>query len=290
MRTIISGALSSSKRFETVVAVDHAAIQIIQVGSREAAAIQRHQRPQFGRQYRQHFHHHPIRFDAGLVERFQHFQALGELLDFGIRRGCSQIRAQLLDFVLEIDRAQQLAYALGAHDSGEIIAEFLDLGEVVVLRQQLAARERRHAGVGHDISLEIQHSLDVAQRHVEHHAEPRRQRFQEPDVRDRRRQLDVPHALAPNLGQRHFDAAFLANHAAMLEPLVFAAQAFVVFDRTKNLGAEQPVAFGLKGTIVDGLRLFDFAVRPRADLFRRCKPDFDRVELFFRRYLLEQIQ
>ena len=61
-----------------------------------------------------------------------------------------------------------------------------------------------------------------------------------------RGQVDVTHALAAHLGLRHFDAALLADHAAVLEALVLAAQALVVLDRAEDLGAEQAVRSGLK--------------------------------------------
>jgi hypothetical protein len=60
--------------------------------------------------------------------------------------------------------------------------------------------------------------------------------------------------------------------------------------RPEDLGAEQPVTFRLERAVVDGLRLFHFAVRPRADFLRRREANLDRVELFFLRYLFEQIQ
>src|SRR5262245_57122919 len=82
--------------------------------------------------------------------------------------------------------------------------------------------------------------------------------------------------LAAHLGQRHFDSALLADHAAMLESLVLAAQALVVLDRPENLGAEQAVAFRFEGAIVDGLRLLHLAVRPGADLLRGGEADTDR--------------
>jgi hypothetical protein len=145
----------------------------------------------------------------------------------------------------------------------------------------LHAIQRRHARIDDDEAFEVQHALDVAQRHVEHHAQARRQRLEEPDVRGRRGQLDVAHALATHLGQRDFDAALLADHTAVLEALVLAAQALVVLDRAEDLGAEQTIALRLEGAVVDGFRLLDFAVGPGADLVRRRETDGDRVELFF---------
>ena len=70
----------------------------------------------------------------------------------------------------------------------------------------------------------------------------------------------MTHALATNRRLGHFDAALLADDAAMLHALVLAAQALVILDRPEDLGAEQPVTFRFERTVVDGLRLLDFAV------------------------------
>ena len=282
--------LELEQALQPVVPVDHAAIQVVQVGGREAAAVQRDQRAQLRRQHRQHLEDHPLGLDARLVEGLEHLEALGDLLDLGVGAGRLELVAQLLDLVRDVERLQELADALGAHRRREVVAVLLDLREVVVLGQELRAVERRQAGVGDDVRLEVQHALDVAQRHVEHHAHPRRQALQEPDVRDRARELDVAHPLAAHLGERDFDAALLADHAAVLQALVLAAQALVVLDRPEDLRAEEAVALGLERPVVDRLRLLDFAVRPRADLLRRGEADLDRVEFLFLRDLLEQIE
>jgi hypothetical protein len=97
-------------------------------------------------------------------------------------------------------------------------------------------------------------------------------------VDDGRRKLDVPHALAPDFGLNDLDTALLADNAAVAHPFILPAVAFVVLRRAENLRAEKSVALRLEGPVVDGLRLFHLAVRPRADLFRRSERDFDRVE------------
>src|SRR5258705_419761 len=104
------------------------------------------------------------------------------------------------------------------------------------------------------------------------------------------RELDMPHALATHLGERDLDAALLADHPAVLQALVLSAQALVVLDRPEDLGAEQAVPLRLESAVVDRLGLLYFAVGPRTDFFRRGDPDLDRVELFFLRHLLEQIE
>ena len=52
-------------------------------------------------------------------------------------------------------------------------------------------------------------------------------------------QFDVAHAFAADARQRHFDAATVADDAAMLDALVFSAGTFPVLDGTENAFAEQ---------------------------------------------------
>ena len=66
---------------------------------------------------------------------------------------------------------------------------------------------------------------------------------------------------------RDFHAALLADDALELHALVLAAQALVVLGRPEDAGAEQAVAFGLEGTVVDGLRLLDLAIGPFERIF-----------------------
>ena len=81
-------------------------------------------------------------------------------------------------------------------------------------------------------------------------------------MRHRRSKFDVAHAFTTHFGQRHFNAALLANHTTVLQALVFTAQTFVILDRTKNFRAEQAVTFRLERSVVDSFRLFNFAVGP----------------------------
>src|SRR6185369_2838608 len=101
----------------------------------------------------------------------------------------------------------------------------------------------------------VENLLEILERDVEDVSDPRRQALQEPDVRDRRRERDVPEALTSNLRLDDLDAALLADDPAVLHALVLAAVALVVLDRSEDAGAEQPVPLGLEGTIVDRLGL-----------------------------------
>ena len=168
---------------------------------------------------------------------------------------------------------------LGADPGREgVLAIFVLRGEQLVFGQQLVLLERGQARLDHHIALEIEDPLELLQLHVEQQADAARQRLQEPDVGDRRGQLDMAHALAADLRDGHLDAALLADDALVLHPLVLAAQALIVLDRTEDARAEQAVTLGLERAVVDRLGLLDLAERPGADLVGRRDADLDLVE------------
>src|SRR5207249_1246684 len=168
--------------------------------------------------------------------------------------------------------------------------------EVAIFVEQLLLLHFLLTGVDHHVIRVVDHPLQVPQGHVEQVPHGGRQRLEEPDVRHRHRELDVAHTLAPHLGQRHLDAAAIADHAAVADPLVLAAMALPVLHRTEDALAEQPVPLRFEGAVVDGLRLRHLAPRPPGalalqlealtllrvagapDLLRGGDPDLDIIE------------
>jgi hypothetical protein len=104
-----------------------------------------------------------------------------------------------------------------------------------------------------------------------------------------RGQFDMAHALAADLLQRDFHAAFLADDAAILHALVLAAEALVVLDRPEDARAEQAVTLGLERAVVDRLGLLDLAVGPAEDPLGRGQRDLDLVEGLRRRQRVERV-
>jgi hypothetical protein len=98
-------------------------------------------------------------------------------------------------------------------------------------------------------------------------------------MRTRRGELDVAHALAADLRYGDFNAALIADDAAVLHALVLAAETLPVGYRSKNARAEKAVPFRFERAVVDGLGLGYFAVRPAADLLRRGKHDADGIKV-----------
>src|SRR5215467_196756 len=264
---------------EAVIAVDDATVEIVEIRCREAAAVERNQRTQIRRDHRNHGENHQLRLVARLNERLNKLKTLGKLLrlEFGLRLG--DLKTQVRRELLKVERFEHLPDRLGAYGGGEAVLPVLLLRpEVFVLRQQLTVLERREARLQHHVVFEIENALEILERHVEQQADPAWQRLQEPYMRNRRRQLDVAHALAPYPRQRHLDAAFFADDSLIFHALVLAAQALVVLDRPEDARAEQSIALGLEGAVVDRLRLLDLAIGPRADALRARDRDADLLE------------
>jgi hypothetical protein len=277
----MSGARSSIRRFRAVVTVDHAAIEIVEIRGRETAAIQRHQRAQFGRNDGDDVEDHPFGAVARIDEAFDDLQALDDLLGLQLRLGRCQLFHQIDAFLFEVEIHEHLLDRFGTDARGEgVFAIFVLRCEQFVFGQKLELLKRGQAGFGDDIMLEIEHAFELLQLHVEQQADARRQRLQEPDMRNRSGQFDMAHALTAHLGNGDFDAALFADDALIFHALIFAAQAFIVLYGAEDARAEQAVTFGLERAVVDRFRLLDFAEGPAADFFRRRDADLDLVKGF----------
>ena len=261
--------LQLDQLLQPVVPVDDAAIQIVQVRGREAAAVQRDERAQLRRNDRDDVQDHPLGLVRRLAERIDHLQALGVLQLLLNRHFGAHLDAQLFGELLDVDALQQLLDRLGAHLRAELVSPLFARLAVLLFGEQLVLVQVAVERIDDDVGLEVEHALELAQRDVEQVADAARQPLEEPHVAHRRGERDVAEALAAHLGLRHFDAALVADDAAVLHALVLAAQALPVGDRPEDLRAEQAVAFRLERAVVDRLRLGHLAVRPRHDFFRR---------------------
>ena len=125
---------------------------------------------------------------------------------------------------------------------------------------------------------EVDDLLEVLRRHVEQVAEAAGHTLEVPDVRDRRGELDVAHALATHGGLGDLHAAALAHDALEAHALVLAARALPVAARSEDLLSEEAVLLGLERAVVDGLGLLHLAVRPTTDVVSGGQADLDFVK------------
>ena len=181
---------------------------------------------------------------------------------------------------LGLEGGEVLLELLGAVVDGAVatLLEALALeADLVLQRGQVAV-----AGVlvdgGDHVRREVDDLLEVLRGQVEQVAEPARHTLEVPDVGHRGGELDVAHPLTADLAAGHLDAAALADDALEAHALVLAAVALPVPGGTEDLLAEEAVTLGLERAVVDGLRLLDLAVAPRADVVRGGQADPKLVE------------
>ena len=127
---------------EPVVAVDHAAVEVVQVAGREPAAIELHHGPDVRRQHGQHRQDHPLRTIARAAKGLDDLQSLRCLLPPLDRRRLDFL-AQLGRQSVEIDVANQLNDGLGSNAGAEDLATGVAQLLVARLAQELVQLERR---------------------------------------------------------------------------------------------------------------------------------------------------
>ena len=126
------GRFQLQQTAQTTVAVDHAAIQVVQIRGGKTATVQRHQWTQVRRQHGQHVEHHPLGLDTGLFESLQQLEAFGVFLD--LQLGTGRVVAQLFDRAVDIYALQQILDSLCAHLRLELVTVFLEFSVIVVFR------------------------------------------------------------------------------------------------------------------------------------------------------------
>ncbi len=98
------GRAQLDQPLQAVVAVDDAAIEVVEIGRREAAAVQRNQRTKVRRDHRHLGQDHPLRLVAGLGERLDQLEPLGKLLRLQLRLRFRDLDAQVGRHLLEVER------------------------------------------------------------------------------------------------------------------------------------------------------------------------------------------
>src|SRR5690348_4970757 len=291
---------------EPVVAVDHAAIEIVQVRRRKPATVERDERTEIRRDDRDDIQDHPLRPIAGIArlaripECIDDLEPLEQHLLPMLRRLVRHFGAERVREGIDVEAAEELTNRRRANIGDETgVVLLLRLGpksEILLLVQELIGRDVLLARLDDDVVRVVDDLLEITESDVEKVAHRTRQRLEEPDVRNGYGELDVTHALAAHLRQRHLDAAAIADHSAIADALVLAAVTLPILHRSEDALAEQPVLLGLERAVVDGLGFSNFSPRPPvaharhlealallrvfgpSDLFWRSDPDLDVIE------------
>ena len=192
---------------------------------------------------------------------------------------------QFLDALVQVNLLKRLAHGFRAHLGKERAAFLLRLIRAVgfhgfahlCLGKELIRLQWRVTRLNHKIVLVVNHALQMATGHVQHQAKAGRHALEEPNVRARHGQINVPHALATDASQRNLHPAAIAHHALVFNSLIFAAGAFPVLHRAEDALAKEAAFLRLEGAVVDGLGVFYLPLGPALDGVRRSHGDLHVV-------------
>src|SRR5690554_1494709 len=155
------GCVQLKQALKTVMAVDHAAIQIVEIRGRKAPAVQRNQGAQVGRKHRDNVKNQPGRLVLRVAYGFHDLEALGDALALGVGGRLLHLGAQLLRLQVDIHLVEQLTDRLGAHIGFENVAVVVEVLHILLFAEHLADDQRGQAGIGDDIRHAIKHLLEV---------------------------------------------------------------------------------------------------------------------------------
>src|ERR687890_63972 len=116
------GRAEVEQSLQPVVAVDDAAVQVVEVGRGESATVELHHRAQVRRDDRDAVQDHAHGAVAGVEERRDDLEAL-ERADLLLALARADRLAQRLALGVEVEALQQPLQRLGAHAAGEVLAE-----------------------------------------------------------------------------------------------------------------------------------------------------------------------
>ena len=155
----------------------------------------------------------------------------------------------------------------------------------VVLLALLVGASFERTWLDNYVLLVVDNSVELLCRHTEQVTNLVRQRAEVPDVSHWHNELDVSATLTAYLLLCHLNTASVANDTLVTDALVLAAGTLIVACRTEDALAEQAVALGLIGAIVDGLWLGNLTIRIFQDFLRRGESDGNLREIILNFYI-----
>ena len=230
------------KAFQTVVTVDDAAIEVVEVACCEAAAVELYHRTEFRRDDRDDVEDHPGRFVAGFAECFYDFKATDGAY-FALSADFFEFFAKFLVEFFKVKFFEELFDSFGTHAYFEGVAVFITIFAVFVLGEELFAHERRFARVEYDVGCEVEYFFECARGYIEDEAHAARDSFEVPDVRYRCGKFDMTHTVTTYFGARYFNAAAVADDAFVTDSFVLTAMTFPVTRWAEDAFTEQAVFF-----------------------------------------------
>ena len=280
------GSLDFEQTLEAIVANEHAAIEVVQVGSGKTTTIEGNEGAQLGRSDGDNLHDHPLGLVAILrgTERLYDLEALEGIVLLGYRTIAVGAVAELIGEAVEVDALQKVENRLCTHFCDELIGvavlkilifarELSQSIEILVFGQQIVDCEIicKSTRLYDNITFVVDDLIELLGGDTEKVAHLVGKRTEIPDVCYRHDQLDVSSTLTTHLFLGHFHTTTVAHDAFVADALILSAVALIVLGRTEDAFAEKSIALGLVGAIVDGFGFQYFAIGVLLNFFRRSQ-------------------
>ena len=127
---------------EAIVAVDHTAIEIVEIASGKTTAIELYHRAQVGWNDWQRSQHHPLGAVAAFAEILDDAQALGRLFAALLAARGANLLAQFLGHLVQVNLSDDIAYGFGPHCGSKDIAPTVSQFTIAILGQELLFFQR----------------------------------------------------------------------------------------------------------------------------------------------------
>ena len=161
----------------------------------------------------------------------------------------------------KVDFHQKFFDRFCSHSKNEV-RKLIQHFPIILFLDQTVFFKFRTSRIHYDVSIKIKNSLQVPQSHFQNRRYTAWNPFKKPDMGNRRSKLDVSHSFPAYLRLDHFHSALFTGDPTVFHPFVFAADAFVIVNRTENFSTEQTISFRFKCPVIDGFRRADLSIRP----------------------------
>src|ERR1700691_668188 len=163
------GSVQVHQLLQPVVAVDDAAIQVVQVGGGETSTIEWNQWTQLGWNHRQHVENHPLRLVAALAESLDNLQPFG-IFQALLQRGfVLHLLAQFARKRIDFNALEKLLDCFRAHHGlkagGAIL--LIEFAIFCFVLDHFALFYRRVAGIDNHVSFEVENRFEIAQGNIQ---------------------------------------------------------------------------------------------------------------------------
>ena len=147
------GGLDLEEPLEAVVAYDHAAVEVVEVGGGETAAVEGDEGTEIRRDDRNHLHDHPLGAvdTLGLLEPLDDLEALQQLSLALLGAFFLHLHAEFLSEGFHIELLEEVVDTFGSHLCDELVG--IGVGKVLVALQGLAAQDVEIFFLGDEVHL-----------------------------------------------------------------------------------------------------------------------------------------